>query len=101
MSTFLNSLDEEIDVICHQRLDEILFSLFFRYQDSEENLDVKLNRYVSLKLMLHHFKKRINKDYYDGDMGSNHCARFLWLILETKKARKDYYDAKRRIGCSE
>lgn len=90
----VEAIKAEVEALANQRIDEVLKLLLMRFnQASSTALRDKLERYVSLKLMTHRLKKRIDRDW--DSLYEETFHRYDFLKLKTQEARKDYHDAKR------
>lgn len=85
----------EVEALANQRIDEVLRLLLSRFgKASETSIHDKLERYVSLKLITHRMKKRIDRDW--DHIYQETFDRYDFLKTKTQEARKDYHDAKHR-----
>lgn len=91
-----SEIEKEVDLLADQQVDKIIDLLIVRRDKiTIDNINDKLNHYISLKLQIHRMKKRISW----GDFGDSYEVTIKHLEFLTQKAkevRKDYYDTKHR-----
>lgn len=106
--SFLAQLDAEVQVAANEMTVELLYLLLDKWEndiarlkfEGKLNMEDMLNHYVRLKISLHHLKR-----YYEREFWPNGCyaseaavkARYDVLVETTKKARINYYVAKREF----
>jgi hypothetical protein len=114
----LESLEKEVADAASQMTVEVVLLLIDKWekriiQDFESGkitAEHLLNEYVRMKIVLHHMRRKYDRDWYYGcDMDKQHAVELHISNLDSKvkDARRKYYVAKHRIepdqhgnGCS-
>jgi hypothetical protein len=97
----IEEFEKEIQLEADKRSFEVLIRLLDNLKvelasDLSSTTEVMLSRYVTIKLIRHRIKKKLNYGWLTNEQEELFERRFRELKIDASIARRKYYESKRR-----